>query len=1026
MEHKNQFDWDIPGAPELSTKSFFKRTRKGKVVCLVKEYYLRTDIECGYLFGSHVTTQHLKTLIEKVPTNQVLVVDTNIALHQIDVLEYASPVTSLVVVLQTVLQELKHLNLSIYRRVLNLLKDENKSFIFLPNELIISTATAQEKDESINDCNDRAIRLAALHLYQLLNIDTESSPTKNVLLLTNDVDNQRKSAKTGLLCMGMRSYVNQFKDSYPELLDVAAADAAAAPTGRSGPLYPPHLSMSDISVGLRSGTVLKGTIRCKGGGGSACWTSCYVTVHTSEGQPRRVVDINGGWRVNRAVDGDVVAVQLIDQALLPGEQEFTSALEEGDEDALAAVTIGEALIEPTPEAEEGLPDTPIHSGVANSHAGKSAPVPFRLSGRVVGIIKRNWRQYAGSLLDNEVANDTDILNDDDDGTGGPGSSSSLENGCSYTFVPVDRKIPRVRIATRRHDALAGCRLLVAMDSWPATSLYPLGHYVRVLGKDGDKAVETQVLLHEFDVTHEAFTAEVMACLPPSDWKITSDVIAARTDLRHIPVVSIDPPGCKDIDDALHCIRLPNGRLEAGVHIADVSHFVHPDTAIDKEASHRSTSTYLVERRLDMLPGLLTTELCSLRSKEDHLAFSVLWEFDDEGNIYDVRFCKSVIHSVASLTYDEAQAMLDDPGRVDNVSESVRLLNKLARILRQGRINAGALTLASSEVRFKLDTETQNPTDVTMYALKEANALVEEWMLLANITVSKKVLRHYPTLGVLRRHQPPSREQFAPLLSAATAVGVHLDISSSKTLADSLDAAVRANDPFFNKLLRIMSTRCMMPAQYFCSGEIPKDQWHHYGLAAPVYTHFTSPIRRYADIIVHRLLSAAIGVIALPAINADRSKQQDLCSHLNRRHKAAQHAQRASVNLHTLLFFKNRPSVEAAYVLSVTDSHVGVLVERFGIEGSIEMKPIADALNMVTRLDASTHTVYLEDPAAPGKTKSKSAPLTFQVFQRVNVSIRVKERGTGNRSLIISLVIASRDFGDDDEGQQQKKKKKSKR
>ena len=253
------------------------------------------------------------------------------------------------------------------------------------------------------------------------------------------------------------------------------------------------------------------------------------------------------------------------------------------------------------------------------------------------------------------------------------------------------------------------------------------------------------------------------------------------------MVSIDPPGCKDIDDALHCTRLPNGHYEAGVHIADVTHFVAPDSPLDKEAARRATSTYLVERRLDMLPGLLTTELCSLRSKEDHLAFSVLWEMDGEGNIHDVRFTKSVIHSVASLTYDQAQTMLDDPTVPDitdkgpppseggggekqgegeeldrTVGRSVKLLNHFARKLRQRRIEMGALTLASPEVRFKFERDNEsgdsnsNPTDVSQYQLKEANALVEEWMLLANITVSKKILRHYPTLGMLRRHQPPSR------------------------------------------------------------------------------------------------------------------------------------------------------------------------------------------------------------------------------------------------------------------------------
>jgi exosome complex exonuclease DIS3/RRP44 len=307
----------------------------------------------------------------------------------------------------------------------------------------------------------------------------------------------------------------------------------------------------------------------------------------------------------------------------------------------------------------------------------------------------------------------------------------------------------------------------------------------------------------------------------------------------------------------------------------------------------------------------------------------------------------------------------------------------------------------------------------MYALKESNALVEEFMLLANITVSKKMLRHYPTLAVLRRHQPPSREQFLPLLSAAAAVGIRLDISSSKTLADTLDLAVKEDDPYFNKLLRIMSTRCMMPAQYFCSGEIDKSQWHHYGLAAPVYTHFTSPIRRYADVIVHRLLSASIGVISLPAANADRSRQQDLASHMNRRHRAAQHAQRASVNLNTLIYFKNRPSIEIAYVLSVAQDKIVVIVPRFGIEGSLVLDPIASALTGSERVaegevstnvkyDANTHIVRIFKDEGEG-----DEVLRIGVFERVQISIKVREGRAGSRRLILGLVVDGKDLAEKD-------------
>lgn len=274
-------------------------------------------------------------------------------------------------------------------------------------------------------------------------------------------------------------------------------------------------------------------------------------------------------------------------------------------------------------------------------------------GRVVGVIRRNWRQYAGSLVQ---CNESDLVNQNESQL--LTADDGIENFESPTekamFLPQDLSTPPVLISTRRLQELLSCRVIVSIDSWPSYSQYPLGHFVRSFGQAGAKTVETSVLLHEYEVPHEAFSDAVMACLPPPDWKITEKIVSERTDLRCLPIVSIDPPGCKDIDDALHCRRLADGRLEVGVHIADVGYFVEPGSALDQEAQHRSTSTYLVERRLDMLPGYLTTQLCSLRSHEDHLAFSVIWIMDDDANIFDVTFCKSVIHSVASLTYDEAQ------------------------------------------------------------------------------------------------------------------------------------------------------------------------------------------------------------------------------------------------------------------------------------------------------------------------------------------------------------------------------------
>eukprot|EP00602_Paraphysomonas_sp_CaronLab_P006700 CAMPEP_0185034340 /NCGR_PEP_ID=MMETSP1103-20130426/24109_1 /TAXON_ID=36769 /ORGANISM="Paraphysomonas bandaiensis, Strain Caron Lab Isolate" /LENGTH=1005 /DNA_ID=CAMNT_0027570957 /DNA_START=192 /DNA_END=3209 /DNA_ORIENTATION=- len=949
-------------------------------------------------------------MVSKAPHRHLLIIDTNVAIHQIDVLEYNCPATSLVVVLQTVLQELRHSNLSVYRRMCALLQDNSRSYIFFPNEQSSHCYLSRECGESVNDYNDRLIRKGAQFYGKV--VAQHDGELCTAILLTNDRDNMRLAKADNLHCVSTRSYVEQYLQQYPELLDLLAEEESSG--GADGVqrenLFSAHLPMDALLRGIRNKQYYRGVLRCFGSSSS----ECYVVVHSSTGKhgsedsERKSVTVRGSQCVNRALDGDVVAVEIIaDPSACPTPSNSSSSATSES----PVVVVSDVTANPSADAVEGLASS---TGAAESN-------PSKTFGRVVGIIRRNWRQYAGSVSASSVVGE------------GVAAADDLASPVTAMFNPVDSKIPRVKISTRRIEELLGKRILVAIDYWPVWSEYPIGHYVRVMGNDGDSEVETQVLLHEFGVPYESFSTEVMACLPPKDWKITEDIIASRTDIRHIPVVSIDPPGCKDIDDALHCRNLPNGNFEVGVHIADVSYFVKPDTAIDIEAAHRSTSTYLVERRLDMLPSLLTTELCSLRSTEDHLAFSVIWEMDRSANIIDAKFFRSVIRSVASLTYDEAQAMLDSDTDVNaaatpadsnlEVVQSVKNLNHLAQLLRSKRIEEGALTLASPEVRFKFEGESDNPTDVSVYSIKDSNKLVEEFMLLANITVSKKVLRHFPTLGVLRRHQPPSKEQFAPLLSAAAAVGVHLDISTSKTLADSLDLAERPGDPFFNKLLRILSTRCMMPAQYFCSGELPKDQWHHYGLAAPVYTHFTSPIRRYADLVVHRLLSAAIGDTSLPIANADKTRQQELCSHMNRRHRSAQHIQRASTGLHTIRYFRGKQSVEEAYVLSIYPERVVVIVPRFGIEGTMNFLDIvnenypgllegtnsddlslADVLSGIVQFDPVAHKATIQ--------KDKVPLLCLQVFQKVHVRISVveNENDRKGRRVVMRLVVNDKGGG----------------
>ena len=394
----------------------------------------------------------------------------------------------------------------------------------------------------------------------------------------------------------------------------------------------------------------------------------------------------------------------------------------------------------------------------------------------------------------------------------------------------------------------------------------------------------------------------------------------------------------------------------------------------------------------MLPKLLTETLCSLTDTEEHFAFSVIWEMTPEAEIVDVKFCKSIIQSIGALSYGEAQMIMDDPSQNDAKAKGIRGLNMLAKKLRQKRMEVGALVLASVEVKFTLDTETQDPLEANMYQLKETNALVEEFMLLANITVGKKILRHFPTLSVLRRHPAPSRSQFEPLIAAAASRGFDIRVDDSLALQESLDAAVDPSDPYVNKIIRIMSTRCMAPAQYFCSGEMPQEEWHHYGLAAPIYTHFTSPIRRYADVVVHRLLSAAIGVTPLPERLTDKGYLHDLCENMNRRHRAAQMAGRGSSSFHTVLFFRENPRDEDAYVIRLFKDKMIVLVPTMGIEGKIDFKEFDDAGLMSH--DVEKHTLTY---------RGCHPPVTIRIFDKVRVHIKVEGKGTEKNPVIFTLL-----------------------
>ncbi|PWN47632.1 RNB-domain-containing protein [Violaceomyces palustris] len=995
-----------------STQKFFKKTARGKVVKVVRERYLRSDISCGSSSCQKCKESHLSAISSKqsnsptvllsqkglansvVRGNHYLILDTNVFLHQIDLIE--NPSFTDIIVLQTVLDEVRHRSLPLYNRLKALISDPDRRFWVFYNDFSSETAVLRQTDESPNDRNDRAIRTAVEWYRSHLTLSTgpTSSTRSNldVVLISDDADNVRKAKEANLRAYNVREYVNGMSNA-DQLLDLLSARSVGGDSELGGDrrslLYPEHLPTAQVQAGLKSGVLISGFFNAN------AYNYLEGTVRTSAFD--KPVLLVGREAMNRAVDGDVVAVTI-----LPKEEwkaaadeviEADSALK--NDDAEASDDEGENSGDVDRE-EARLARKEARDAELAAKSRTSEPQP---TGKVVGIVRRNWRSYVAHV---------DVSSVHDASSLGPQSLFA---------TPVDRKIPRIRIRTRQASNLIGQKILVALDAWRPTSRYPDGHFVRALGATESKEAEQESLLLEHDVPYRPFSKAILDCLPVEgdDWKVppkdfSNPAWRDRIDMRSEMICSIDPPGCQDIDDALHAKQLPNGNIEAGVHIADVSYFVKPDNPMDAEAASRGTTVYLVDKRIDMLPHLLGTNLCSLRPYVERLAFSAVWEMTPDADIVSVRFFKSVIASKAAFTYEEAQLRKDDKSKTDEITKSIRLLNSLAIKLKKKRMDAGALNLASPEVRIHLDSsESAAPIDVEQKEMRETNSLVEEFMLLANVSVAEKIYETFPMTAVLRRHQPPPKTNFETLQDILKKrKGMDLDVSSSGALAASLDLCVDPKEPAFNTLVRIMATRCMLSAEYFCSGSVARDTFGHYGLACGMYTHFTSPIRRYADVLAHRQLSAAINYAPLHPSLHSKDHVDDILNVVNKRHRSAQMASRASVEFYVGLAIteKNRSAGggetvgkgevklrEEAFVIRTFRNGIAVFVSKFGLEGLITFKEECE-------FDAEEYKVKV-----PSRVSGLSKDVELGIFDKCLVEIGVeKDKNTKRGKTKMALVL----------------------
>lgn len=876
-----------------------------------------------------------------------------------------------VIVLQIVLEELRNRSLPLYNRLISLTKSEEKRFYVFFNEFRLETHVTRQDGESVNDRNDRAVRKAVAWYGEHL-AATGAPKVPAVVMLTNDRDNLRKAKAEKIPACSLAQYVNQLKDA-DALLDMIpdTEDQETIKDKRPGdPLYPEYFTISKMMTGVKNGLLHQGIFN----------VSPYNYLEGSIRVPAfpKPLIILGRENINRSIDGDLVVVEV-----LPKDQWKEPSTQVIEEDA---VTKNE-----NPDAEEtgdivSEKERKTLQEEVKRTQNKTTEGHAQPTAKVVGVVKRNWRQYVGHIDQSSVSQ----------------SSQQGRKQDTVFVIPMDKKIPKIRLRTRQVAELVGKRILITIDTWDRSSRHPTGHFVRSLGELETKAAETEALLLEYDVQYRPFPKTVLDCLPKEghDWKVPESVDDPgwrdREDLRGLLICSIDPIGCQDIDDALHSRPLPNGNIEVGVHIADVSHFVKPNNAMDTEASIRGTTVYMVDKRIDMLPMLLGTDLCSLKPYVERYAFSVLWELSPEADIVNVRFTKSVIKSREAFSYEQAQLRVDDHSQQDELTTSIRTLLALSRKLKQKRLDAGALSLSSPEVKVQMESETSDPIDVKTKELLDTMSLVEEFMLLANVSVARKIYDAFPQTAILRRHGAPPKTNFDELANQLR-VKRNLDISveSSRALADSLDACVDPREPFFNTLVRIMATRCMMAAEYFCAGTQAYPEFRHYGLASEIYTHFTSPIRRYADLMAHRQLAAAIGYEGLHPAVRSRGRLEAVCKNINVRHRNAQLAGRASIAYYVGQSLKGRSEAaeEDGFVLKIFSNGFVVLVPRFGIEGLIRLRDLAEP-EPAAEFDAETYTL---------KT-SGSREVAVELFGKVRVKVRdQKDEATGKRGVKMELV-----------------------
>jgi len=609
------------------------------------------------------------------------------------------------------------------------------------------------------------------------------------------------------------------------------------------------------------------------------------------------------------------------------------------------------------------------------------------------------------------------------------------------FSPVDRRLPRLMVPLAEcprqfiddHKTLEKTLFVGEILDWDEKMPFANGKILRNLGESGLIEPETEAILINNNIDSSAFSDRVLNCLPDvQTWKVTKKELRKRKDLRNECIFSVDPATARDLDDALSCKRLNDDTFEVGVHIADVSHFIKEGSDLDKVARERATSVYLTQKVIPMLPSALCEDLCSLNPGVERLAYSVIWKMKSDGTIVNEWFGRSVIKSCTKLSYDHAQKMIesndinslncedfpeihDKKFSLTKIAETVKLLYSISKVMREERFTSGALDFSDNDVAFNLNKSTGMPEGCYLHEYKDSNRMIEEFMLLANMAVGNHIYERHPKRAILRCHPPPHEALIEAVSTICSKFDINFDATDSGSVNQSLNNINKiedVDDEQREMLLPAVNLLCMKSfknAKYFCTGSIEDNSlYRHYALNIPIYTHFTSPIRRYPDILVHRLLTAALDEDF--KVKAKTEQLQMWAEQCTAKKLNADSASEQSSQLFLAVYvMEHGPLLETGVVVNVAENSVDVLcpqietlsriylqdlqsVEefRYSLEGE-NSKP---TLTLTWKIHGSESNTDVEDvvgntPASPPQVLTMFTPVKTIISVKRNAPTKIK-------------------------------------